>query len=134
MTGICPVRRELFIQVFDELIRQLTIHCAERGLLLLRVLNLCFRSCIWSTESLARAADHKRQISQISTLEKEITSLRKQIQKEALNCRAVEEKEANRLAAANRRAEEDENFLKKGRDQLKTQLEDILNQFKLTSP
>lgn len=36
-TGICPVRRELYSQVFDELIRQVTINCTERGLLLLRV-------------------------------------------------------------------------------------------------
>merc|ERR1712167_274763 len=36
-TGICPVREELYAQCFDELIRQITIACAERGLLLLRV-------------------------------------------------------------------------------------------------
>lgn len=53
-TGICPVRRELYSQCFgemnaqmvksscifvptDEIIRQITIECAERGLLLLRV-------------------------------------------------------------------------------------------------
>ncbi|CAM9671294.1 unnamed protein product, partial [Ectocarpus sp. 4 AP-2014] len=36
-TGICPVREELYSQCFDELIRQVTINCAERGLLLLRV-------------------------------------------------------------------------------------------------
>lgn len=36
-TGICPVRRELYSQIFDELIRQVTINSAERGLLLLRV-------------------------------------------------------------------------------------------------
>jgi len=36
-TGICPVREELYAQCFDELIRQVTINCAERGLLLLRV-------------------------------------------------------------------------------------------------
>jgi len=36
-TGICPVREELYSQSFDELIRQITINCAERGLLLLRV-------------------------------------------------------------------------------------------------
>ncbi|CAH3179275.1 unnamed protein product, partial [Porites lobata] len=35
-TGICPVRRELYSQ-FALLIRQVTINCAERGLLLLRV-------------------------------------------------------------------------------------------------
>merc|ERR1712000_196698 len=36
-TGICPIREELYSQCFDELIRQVTINCAERGLLLLRV-------------------------------------------------------------------------------------------------
>uniref|UniRef100_A0AC35UCR5 Dynein light chain n=1 Tax=Rhabditophanes sp. KR3021 TaxID=114890 RepID=A0AC35UCR5_9BILA len=35
--GICPIRREIFDQLFDEIIRQVTINCAERGLLLLRV-------------------------------------------------------------------------------------------------
>ncbi len=36
-TGICPIREELYAQCFDELIREVTINCAERGLLLLRV-------------------------------------------------------------------------------------------------
>ena len=35
--GICPIREKLFQQCFDELIRQITINCAERGFLLLRV-------------------------------------------------------------------------------------------------
>ena len=34
---MCQVRRELYSQCFDELIRQSTINCAERGLLMLRV-------------------------------------------------------------------------------------------------
>ena len=34
---MCQVRRELYAQCFDELIRQSTINCTERGLLLLRV-------------------------------------------------------------------------------------------------
>ncbi|KAF6776057.1 hypothetical protein AHF37_06306 [Paragonimus kellicotti] len=146
MTGICPVRRELFSQVFDELIRQLTIHCAERGLLLLRVRNevattLAALQSIYASgvvfglqKSLAREADRNRQTAKIQSLENEITLLRKRIQVEALNCRALEEKEANRLAAATRRAEDDVNFLRKGHDQLKAQLEDVLNQFKLVSP
>jgi dynein light intermediate chain len=36
-TGICAVRSELYSDVFDELIRQVTINCPERGLLLLRI-------------------------------------------------------------------------------------------------
>ena len=36
-TGICPVRSELYGQCFDEIIRQVTIDCNARGLLLVRV-------------------------------------------------------------------------------------------------
>lgn len=35
--GICPVREDLHFQCLDELIRQITIACAERGALLTRV-------------------------------------------------------------------------------------------------
>ena len=35
--GICPIRQEYYYQCFDELIRQITIACNERGLLLLRI-------------------------------------------------------------------------------------------------
>ncbi|GBM75451.1 Axonemal dynein light intermediate polypeptide 1 [Araneus ventricosus] len=37
MSGYCPIRRELYDLLFNELIRQATIDCAERGSLLLRV-------------------------------------------------------------------------------------------------
>ena len=37
--GICQKRRELFSQCWDEIIRQTTISCEERGLLLLRYLE-----------------------------------------------------------------------------------------------
>jgi len=36
-SGICPVREDVYAQAYDELIRQITINCPERGLLLLRV-------------------------------------------------------------------------------------------------
>merc|ERR1712224_1059850 len=36
-SGICSVREELHSQCFDEIIRQVTIDCPERGLLLMRV-------------------------------------------------------------------------------------------------
>ena len=36
-SGICPIREELHSQAFDEIIRQVTIDCPERGLLLMRV-------------------------------------------------------------------------------------------------
>lgn len=38
-TGICPIREELFAQCFDEMIRQITINCNDRGYLLVKVRN-----------------------------------------------------------------------------------------------
>jgi len=35
-TGICPIREELHSECFDEIIRQVTIDCPERGVLLMR--------------------------------------------------------------------------------------------------
>lgn len=36
-TGICPIREQLYNECFDELIRQITINCLERGILLMRI-------------------------------------------------------------------------------------------------
>ncbi len=36
-SGICAIREEIYSQCFDEIIRQITINCAERGYLLVRV-------------------------------------------------------------------------------------------------
>jgi dynein light intermediate chain len=35
--AVCPIRQFLFNQVFDEIIRQVTINCPERGITLMRV-------------------------------------------------------------------------------------------------
>ena len=35
--GICPIREELYSQCFDEIIRQITLNCVERGNQLVRV-------------------------------------------------------------------------------------------------
>ena len=36
-TGICPIREQLYNECFDELIRQVTINCLERGILMMLV-------------------------------------------------------------------------------------------------
>ncbi|GAV02114.1 hypothetical protein RvY_12716-2 [Ramazzottius varieornatus] len=35
--GICPIRRDLYSQTFDELIRQITLDSPDRGLMFLRI-------------------------------------------------------------------------------------------------
>jgi len=49
--GLCAVRYELHAEVFDELIRQVTVNCPERGLLLLRVRD-DFRTTVASHKAL----------------------------------------------------------------------------------
>lgn len=38
-TGICPVWEKLYGECFDELIRQISINCSHRGLILIRIKN-----------------------------------------------------------------------------------------------
>ena len=36
-TGLCPIRFQVYMELFDELIRQISLDCVERGLLLRRL-------------------------------------------------------------------------------------------------
>ena len=116
-TGICPVREELYSQCFDELIRQITINCAERGLLLLRVRDEA-RMTIASYETLyessiaygirkALMAEQKRteidsKIKQLETnkrdLQQQIDNLKKTV--ESSQQRAIEKRESEEKAHA----------------------------------
>ncbi|XP_063995444.1 33 kDa inner dynein arm light chain, axonemal isoform X2 [Diachasmimorpha longicaudata] len=130
-TGICPVRRELYSQCFDEIIRQVTVNCAERGLLLLRVRDeikmtmaayqTLYQSSIafgmrkalqteQGKEDLITAADELR--AQKTELEKAVTELRQkfeQSERRAAELREAEEKKHT----------EEIQFLKKTNQQLK---------------
>lgn len=39
VNGVCPIREKLYDECFHELIRQITINCLERGILLMRIKN-----------------------------------------------------------------------------------------------
>ncbi|XP_020712158.2 33 kDa inner dynein arm light chain, axonemal isoform X1 [Athalia rosae] len=137
-TGICPVRRELYTQCFDEVIRQVTINCAERGLLLLRVRDeirmtmaayqTLYQSSIafgmrkalqaeQGKEDLMSAAEELR--LQKAELEKNVAELRQR--SEQAEIRATELREAEE-----KKHSEEIQFLKKTNQQLKTQLEGII--------
>merc|ERR1712193_243541 len=91
-TGICPVGEELYSQCFDELIRQVTINCPERGLLLLRVRDEI-------RMSIAEFEEQKR------TLEARVVELKNK-------CEAIERREAERRAIDERKRKEEIDFLK----------------------
>mmetsp|Transcript_57313 Transcript_57313/g.98736 ORF Transcript_57313/g.98736 Transcript_57313/m.98736 type:complete len:240 (+) Transcript_57313:59-778(+) len=138
-TGICPVREELYAQTFDELIRQITINCAERGLLLLRVRDearmtvkayqTLYESSIAFGMRKALMAEYKR--SEMETAANRLTQEKQDLENQAANltskCEALLAAEATRRAADEARHTEDIERLKGANTQLKTNLEAMLS-------
>lgn len=137
-TGICPVRRELYTQCFDELIRQVTVNSQERGLLLLRVRDeirmsiaayqtLYESSVAFGMRKALQAEQGKFELEQrIKQLEEEKTQLEQTVQELHLKLEATEKRENERRIIEERKHAEEVVFLKKTNLQLKTQLEGIL--------
>merc|ERR1711865_314363 len=110
-TGICPVREELYAQCFDELIRQVTINCAERGLLLLRVRDeirmtiaayqtLYESSIAFGMRKALMAEQRKAEMeAKIKHLESDKKDLERQVQELMNRCDAIEKREQERRAA-----------------------------------
>lgn len=101
-SGICQIREELFSQCFDELIRQITINCAERGYLLVRVRDeirmsknalqgLYDSSISYGMKKALVAEQSKKDMqSKISKLEKETRDLENQCAQMEDSCIAIE--------------------------------------------
>ncbi|KAG8588316.1 hypothetical protein GDO81_005948 [Engystomops pustulosus] len=137
-TGICPVRRELYSQCFDELIRQVTINCAERGVLLLRVRDeihmtisayqtLYESSVAFGMRKALQAEQGKSDMEKrIAELEQEKKDLERQVNEQKAKCEAIEKREAERRQVEEKKHAEEIQFLKRTNQQLKAQLEGII--------
>ncbi|GFR62070.1 axonemal dynein light chain p33 [Elysia marginata] len=137
-TGICPVRRELYSQCFDELIRQVTINCAERGLLLLRVRDeirmtiaayqtLYESSVAFGMRKALQAEQGKADMERkISELESEKRDLERQVNELKAKCEQTEKRAAELRQVEEKKHTEEIQFLKRTNQQLKTQLEGII--------
>ncbi|NXN02930.1 IDLC protein, partial [Sylvia borin] len=130
-TGLCPVRRELYTQCFDELIRQTTVSCAERGLLLLRVRDelqltlsayqaLYESSVAFGVRKALQAEQGKAHLEKrIVELEEEKKELEKQVSEEKAKCEAIERQETERREIEEKKHSEEVQFLKRTNQQLK---------------
>lgn len=137
-TGICPVRRDLYQQAFDELIRQVTIECAERGLLLLRVrdeINMTlaayqtlYQSSVAFGMRKALQAEHGKHemLDKIDQLDQEKVHLERQVADLKAKCEAIERREAERRQQDDKKHQDEIAFLKRSVQQLKQQLEGII--------
>mmetsp|Transcript_69418 Transcript_69418/g.62280 ORF Transcript_69418/g.62280 Transcript_69418/m.62280 type:complete len:235 (-) Transcript_69418:40-744(-) len=137
-TGICPIREELYSQCFDELIRQITINCAERGLLLLRIRDE-IRMTISSYQSLyessiafgMRKSLQSKQIKtklykETSQLKRECDELEKEIN--GLNEQIITIKQNYNKKQENLKLKHDNDIkqIKQQNDGLKQELEKLL--------
>ncbi|XP_059617597.1 putative inner dynein arm light chain, axonemal [Phlebotomus argentipes] len=137
-TGICPVRRELYMQCFDELIRQVTINCTERGLLLLRVRDeiamsmeayetLYCSSVAFGMRKALQAQEGKESLqSLVTVLQAEKKVLENTISDMKIKADQVERRNAELRASEEKKHAEEIAFLKKTSAQLKAQLEGII--------
>lgn len=137
-TGICPVHRQLMNQCFNEIIRQVTVDCSDRGMLLLRVRDEASKSLdAYKTvfESSVTFSERKAVESEQRLLDTTKCIARQQEVKLQL------EKELSQINAAFRQFERDLGsqmelertknvqeieMLKKANKQLKTQYEGIV--------
>uniref|UniRef100_A0A8C4NI21 Axonemal dynein light intermediate polypeptide 1 n=1 Tax=Eptatretus burgeri TaxID=7764 RepID=A0A8C4NI21_EPTBU len=138
-TGICPVRRELYTQCFDELIRQVAINCVERGLILLHVRDE-LRMTIAAYETLyessiafgirkALQAEHGKgdMETKILDLEAKNRELERSVNELMARCEAIERQETERRHIDEKNHNEEIQFLKRANQQLKAQLEGIIS-------
>ncbi|NXN99040.1 IDLC protein, partial [Rhinopomastus cyanomelas] len=129
-TGICPVRRELYSQCFDELIREVTINCAERGLLLLRVRDELFMtleayqtlyesSVAFGVRKELQAEQGRAGLRQRVKLEEEKQQLERQVSEEKAKCEATEKREKERQQIEEKKHAKEIQNLKQLNQQLK---------------
>eukprot|EP01035_Chromulina_nebulosa_P019612 gene19612-25519_t len=138
-TGICPIRSELYSQCFDELIRQITINCDERGLLLLRVRDearmtqaayeTLYESAIAYGIRKTLIAEHKKneldnKIKSLSLVNKDLLNQVENLKKtiETTTAKAMERRELEEKAHT-----EEVERIHRTNDQLKTSLETLLS-------
>lgn len=137
-TGICPIREELYSQCFDELIRQVTIICAERGLLLLRVrdeirMTMCayqslYESSIAFGMRKALQAEQRRNQynARMRALNNDNRKLRSEVEDLEKKIEMIEKKEAESRETEERKHKEEVEMLKKMNASRKDQLELML--------
>ncbi|GAB5362959.1 hypothetical protein AAMO2058_000843100 [Amorphochlora amoebiformis] len=122
-SGICPVREELYAQCFDELIRQVTVECPDRGLLLLRVKDeismtlaayqTLYQGSISFGMRKALQAEQGGSVleEKIKNLEERRNKLQGRLQQETLKSEILEKRIFDKKTAEEKRIQSEKEFL-----------------------
>eukprot|EP00357_Protocruzia_adherens_P013484 CAMPEP_0114995968 /NCGR_PEP_ID=MMETSP0216-20121206/14038_1 /TAXON_ID=223996 /ORGANISM="Protocruzia adherens, Strain Boccale" /LENGTH=238 /DNA_ID=CAMNT_0002360097 /DNA_START=33 /DNA_END=749 /DNA_ORIENTATION=- len=138
-TGICPIREELYAQCFDELIRQISIICAERGLLLLRVRDeirmtiqayqtLYESSIAFGMRKALQSEQKKSEMeNKIKELDNECSRLQNEVEELEQNIEDVEKREQDQQEREEKAHKDEVEFWKRSNEKLKKELESLLS-------
>lgn len=133
-SGVCAVRSELYSQAFNELIREVTCECPERGLLLLRVRDdlhatlaahrtLYQNSVAFGSRKMLVADKGLPELrTSITRLESEKRALEVRVLELQARCEEIETQAQAHRAAEEKRHADDVNFYRKTNHQLASQL------------
>ena len=137
--GICPIREDIFSQCFDELIRQITIICSQRGLLLVRVrdeikMNLEAHQMLYESalaygvrKALLLSQSKQRLSTEITEHENEISRLTQEIEAVQRDIECVEAEAKTQADREKTAHEESVRNLKMKNTRFKDELEKILS-------
>ena len=118
-TGICPIREKLYHECFDELIRQVTLNCLERGILLMRIKKeiemtvnsyqtLYESSVAYGIRTLLIAEEDKKNLNvKIQDVQEECEGLEEEIQKLEMSINELKEQDKVEREEAKRKHEEE---------------------------
>uniref|UniRef100_H2U5I6 Axonemal dynein light intermediate polypeptide 1 n=1 Tax=Takifugu rubripes TaxID=31033 RepID=H2U5I6_TAKRU len=132
--GMCPIRSELYSQCFDEIIRQMTVNCGERGLLLSRVRDesqmtiAAYRTVYESSiafgirKALQGDKCKAEMKKRISDLEKENEELEEQVTEQTAQNIEIETREIERQQQVEKTNIEETEALKTTKQELMEQL------------
>ena len=138
-TGICPIREELYAQCFDEVIRQITINCAERGFLLVRARDelrmtinayqkLYESSIAYGMRKALMSEQRKNQMqTEIKTLEDTCERLTREIKKMEEQVEEMQKKDEEDRAQDQKTHDEKVKYLNDLNTECKNELEAVLS-------
>eukprot|EP01060_Flectonema_neradi_P029077 TRINITY_DN3940_c0_g1_i2.p1 TRINITY_DN3940_c0_g1~~TRINITY_DN3940_c0_g1_i2.p1 ORF type:complete len:229 (+),score=50.45 TRINITY_DN3940_c0_g1_i2:81-767(+) len=136
--GICPVREDLYAQTFDELIRQVTVSCVERGMLLLGIrdevrMNInTYKTLYESSVAFGMRKALKAELlradmeNEIRNLECDNSELQARVEELLAQCQVVEQEEVERRKNDLENHEHEVAVLKKANDKLTNNLQNLL--------
>lgn len=131
--GVCPVREAIYAEAMDEIMRQTTILCPERGLLLAELRNelqetnetydLLFESACQYAVRKGIQRDLKRTMeAQLQELSSEARRLENRVHEYHAKYDGIDKRFREQQAAEEKRHQEEVQFLKKGNLQLTTEI------------